>query len=76
MKESPLSHKYTEVEDKADRMVKEGTEPGQVMETGDIVQIIARQNYGDNRFRGNLRGYGRQNNRDNYRNERCGSNNR
>ena len=41
MKESPLSHKYTEVEDKADLMVKEGTKPGQIMETGDIVQIIA-----------------------------------
>ena len=28
------------------------------------------QNYRGNRFRGNFRGYGRQNNRDNYRNER------
>ena len=41
MKESPLSHKYTKVEDRADLMVKEGTKPGQIMETGDIVQIIA-----------------------------------
>ena len=40
MKESPLSHKYTKVEDKVDLMVKEGTKPGQIMETGDIVQII------------------------------------
>ena len=36
----------------------------------------SRQNYRGNRFRGNFRGYGRQNNRDNYRNERYGSNNR
>ena len=41
MKESPLSHKYTKVEDRADLMVKEGTKPGQIMETGGIVQIIA-----------------------------------
>ena len=37
MKERPLSHKYTKVEDRADLMVKEGTKPGQIMETGDIV---------------------------------------
>ena len=37
MKESPLSHKYTRVEDKVDFMVKEGTKAGQIMETGDIV---------------------------------------
>ena len=36
----------------------------------------ARQNYKDNRFRGNFRGYGRHNSRENYRNERYGSNNR
>ena len=40
MKESPLSHKYTRVQDKVDLMVKEGTKPGEIMETGDIVQII------------------------------------
>ena len=40
MKESPLSHKYTRVDDKVDLMVKEGTKPGQIMESGDIVQII------------------------------------
>ena len=37
MKEGPLSHKYTKVEDKASLMVKEGTKPGQIMEMGDIV---------------------------------------
>ena len=31
---------------------------------------IPRQNYRDNRFRGNTRGYSRQNERGNYRNER------
>ena len=36
----------------------------------------SRQNYRGNRFRGNFRGYGRQNNRENYRNERYGNNNR
>ena len=40
MKESPLGHKYTRVEDKVDLMVKEGTKLGKIMETGDIVQII------------------------------------
>ena len=39
MKESPLSHKYIKVGDKIDLMVKEGTKPGQIMETGDTVQI-------------------------------------
>ena len=33
----PLSHKYIKVGDKIDLMVKEGTKPGQIMETGDIV---------------------------------------
>ena len=41
MKGSPLSHKYTKVEGRADLMVKDGNKPGQIMETGDIVQIIA-----------------------------------
>ena len=76
MKGSPSSHKYTKVEDRTDLMVKEGTKPGQIMETGDIVQIITQEHHRGNRFRGNFRGYGRQNNRDNYRNERYGSNNR
>ena len=43
---------------------------------GYSVNNSSRQNYRGNRFRGNFRGYGRQNNRDNYRNERYGSNNR
>ena len=33
----PLSHKYIKVGDKIDPMVKEGTMPGQIMETGDLV---------------------------------------
>ena len=41
MKESPLSHKNTEVEDRADLIVKEVTKPGQIVEIGDILQIIA-----------------------------------
>ena len=40
MKESPLNHKYTKVEDRADLMVKEVTKPGQIVEIGDILQII------------------------------------
>ena len=36
----------------------------------------ARQNYRGNRFRGDFRGYGRQNSRESYRNERYGNNNR
>ena len=36
MKENPLSHKYIKVGGKVDLMVKEGTKPGQIMETGDI----------------------------------------
>ena len=36
----------------------------------------SRQNYRGNRFRGNFRGYGRQNNREIHMNERYGNNNR
>ena len=36
MKEDPLSHRYTEVGDKIDPMVKEDTKAGQIMETGGI----------------------------------------
>ena len=43
---------------------------------GYIVNNSSRQNYRGNKFRGNLRGYGRQNNTENYRNEGYGSNNR
>ena len=35
-----LSHKYIKVGDKIDLMVKEGTKPGQIMKTGDVVWII------------------------------------
>ena len=41
MKESPLSHRYTKVEDRADLMVKEVTKPGWIVEIGDTLQIIA-----------------------------------
>ena len=37
MKESPFSHRHTKVEDKADLMVKEITESGQIMEIGDTL---------------------------------------
>ena len=40
MKDSPLSHKYTGVEDKVNLMVKEDTKPGQIMGTGDMVPTI------------------------------------
>ena len=43
---------------------------------GYIVNNSSRKNHTGNRFRGNFRGYGRQSNRENYRNERYGSNNR
>ena len=36
---------------------------------GYIANNNSRQNYRDNRFRGNFRGFGRQSNRENYRNE-------
>ena len=42
MKENLLSHRYTKVEDRADLMVKEVTKPGQIVEIGDTLQIIAR----------------------------------
>ena len=41
MKENPLSHKYTKVEDKADLIIKEVTKLGQKMEIGDTLRIIA-----------------------------------
>ena len=40
MREGPLTHKYTKVEDRADLMVKEVTKPGQIVEIGGISQII------------------------------------
>ena len=40
MKESPLSHNYTKVEDKVDLMVKKVTKPDQIMRIGDTLQII------------------------------------
>ena len=40
MKENPLNQRYTEVEDRADLMVKEVTKPGQIVEIVDILQII------------------------------------
>ena len=43
---------------------------------GYIANNNSRQNYRGNRFRGNFRGYGRQNNRESYRNEGYGNNNR
>ena len=43
---------------------------------GYSVNNSSRQNCRGNRFRGNFRGYSRQNNIENYRNERYGSNNR
>ena len=43
---------------------------------GHIMNNNSRLNYRSNNFRGTVRGYGRQNNRDNYRNERYSSNNR
>ena len=36
----------------------------------------SRLDYRNNNFRGTAKGYGRQNNRENYRNERYSSNNR
>ena len=36
-KESPLSHKYTKVEDRADLIVKEVTKLGQIIEIGDTL---------------------------------------
>ena len=38
---------------------------------GHFANNSARQNYRGNRFRGNTRGYSRQDDRGNYRNERC-----
>ena len=43
---------------------------------GYIANNSSGQNYRGNGFRGNFRGYGRQNNREHYRNEGCGSNDR
>ena len=40
MKENPLSHKYIRAGNKIDLVVKEGTKPGQIMETGDIAQTL------------------------------------
>ena len=43
---------------------------------GHITSNNSRLNYRSNNFRGTVRGYGRQNNRENYRNDRYSSNNR
>ena len=52
-------------------MAREVTRIGQIVEVGDILQMIVQlQNYRGNRLRGNTRGYSRQDDRGNYRNER------
>ena len=40
MREGPLSHKYTRVGDRIGLMVKEGIRPGQMTETGVMVQTV------------------------------------
>ena len=40
MREGPLNHKYTKVEDRTDLMVKEVIKPGQRVEIGDILRVI------------------------------------
>ena len=57
-------------------MVKEGISLDHMTEAGAMVQTTnTRQNYQDNRSRGNFRGNSRQNSREGYRNERYGNNN-
>ena len=62
MREGPLNHKYTKVEDRADLMDKEVTKPrSDSGNRGHIANDNSRQNYRGNRFRGNSRGYVREN---------------
>ena len=75
MKESPLSHKYTKVEDKVDPMVKEDTKPGQIVETGDIGQIIAQGKIKEATDLEEISEGMVDKIIDNYRNERYGNNN-
>ena len=76
MREGPLSNKYTRVGDKLGPMVKEGIRPGQMTETGVMVQTaiqdkIIRVIDSEEIFRGNSR----WSSREGYRNERYGNNN-
>ena len=65
MKGNLSSHKYTKVGDKPDPMVKQDTKAGQTMETGGIAQSIIQDKITEAiDFRGNFRGYSRQNSRE------------
>ena len=77
MREDLLNHKYTKLEDRTELMVKEVTKPGLFLgDRGHITNNNSRLNYRSNNIRGIVRGDSRQNNRENYRNERYSSNNR
>ena len=68
---------YTRVEDKIDLMVKEGTKLGQIMETGDMVQIIVQGKIIEATDLEEIsEGMVDKIDRENYRNERYGNNNR
>ena len=65
MKGDPSSHKYIREGDRIGLMIKEEITPGQMIETGVMVQTaIQDKNYWGNRFRGNFRGDSRQSSRE------------
>ena len=76
MREGLLNHKYTKVTDRTELMSRRLPTRSDRGNRGHITNNNLRLNYRSNNFRGTARGYGRQNNRENYRNERYSSNNR
>ena len=70
MKESLSNGKYTKAEVRIDPMAREVTRNRlDSRNRGHFMNNSPRQNYRGNRFRGNTRGYSRQDDRGNYRNE-------
>ena len=64
MRKDLLNPKYIRVEVRMDLIIRKVIRTGQIAGTGDIfTNNRPRQNYRDSNFRGNTRGYGRQNNR-------------
>ena len=76
MRKNPSNPRYTRVEVRVDPIIREVTRIEMVDQTVEVEDNRPRQNYRDNNFQRNTRGYGRQNNREEYRDNRCNEYNR
>ena len=79
MRKDPSNAKYIKVEVRIGPIIKEVIRievVGQTVETEDNMEIIDLDRTIDNNFQGNTRGYGRQNSRGEYGDNRCNDYNR